>query len=372
MLKVPTADTFMGPGGQPGAQLSTPGALNTLQEAGAATTRMEHGLLAATSEAAREVTLTQIQDNEAKAKEHDAKVMGVLQGALYDPETGYLAKKGRDAVDTRTDTVIKLTEAIGTLGNDLNPQQQKLAAAATQMRMQSAITQINQHAIGQHQVYEQAAGKVRLQASTDGAALSYGSADKPTLEFNHDAPAANTPYQQYLATIESETRSQAALNGIRDEKIVGALVRDNLATAYAATLEHMLGGAKGAKGLTPGDRAMAQAYFDKVKGSLTARQIDILKPQLEASGEQDAALNLSIDIGNTIPLYADQVKELDRQFKAGKITSDVHKFAKQELLQANTARRAEESEKDKAVLGDIWDMAKKGRSLANVSPATLA
>jgi hypothetical protein len=65
-------------------------------------------------------------------------------------------------------------------------------------------------------------------------------------------------------------------------------------------------------------------------------------------------------------------KRSSTRFKAGKIDADVHEMALQHLRADNAQRRAEQGESDKAMIGQVWDLARKGGSITDLSPSQLA
>lgn len=324
------------------------------------------------AEQMRQITAEQITTNEARVKQHDADVMGDVQAVLYDPNSGYMSQKGKNAVDGYQSTVERLQKIATERSDQLdNPAQQQLAASTTQMRIQAAIAQAGQHNAQQINVYEKAAGDTRIKVAQDGAAQAFNPiADNGAANFDHDKPEANTAYQQYLQTIRSEANDQADRAGLTDPDLRKALVKDALGKAYMGTLAHLID----AKGATPSDMKVAQTYFDSVKGELSAEQQDKVRGVLEAGTIKNTALSLAIELKRSLPAgnnIANQEEQLDDMFKAGKINADVHAMALQHLRADNAQRRSEQVESDKSLIGTVWDLANKGGKMTDLSPSQL-
>lgn len=358
-----------------GVRQQTPYRLMQAAEIGPGqTVKAGRAMLEAGGELLKEATATQIQQNEAAAKEHDAGLMGAIQGVLYgapgDPTSGYLNQKGKNAVDAYGATVDKLNALAKDQSQTLqNPAQQEMVRTPTQIRVQAAVADAAKHMSQQSTVYNIAAGQTRIKVAQDGAALAYNPiTDSPAPAFDHDNPGANSLYQQSLQTIVSEANALADQQGMTDPDLRAALVRDSLTKAYIGTLGHMIDKKAGA----PGDIKVAQAYFDKVKDQLPADAQDKIRAVLETGAQKDQALNVALDVKGRVAGIDAQEKELDAQFKAGKITGEVHEMALQKLRADNSQRRAEQGENDRAMLGNIWDLARKGGNITDLSPTQLA
>lgn len=328
--------------------------------------RMGEALTAAGGELMREVTLDQIATNEAAAKDFDAQHMGANQAVLNE----YMSLKGKNAVEGFDAAAEKLGKIPQELEDKLqNPAQRELVKHLSEMRMTSAMGQLAVHKREQTDVYEDSASQTRIKVAQDAAAVAYSPVlDKAGAEFNHDNPTANTPYQQYLQTIRSETEDRADRKGLTDPDLRAAFVKEAMGAAYMGTLSRLID----AKGGKPADIKLAQAYFDEVKGELSNEQQVKVRNVLEAGAIKNDALNLAIDLGSKIGGIGGQEKELNRLFKNGDINADVHALALQHLRADNSQRRSEQAESDKSMLGQIWDLSHKGGKLTDLSPAQLS
>lgn len=374
---MPTVPTYTAPSVSPSALPAVRDQVpyhlsNFAGQAGREAMQLAGGALRMGDELLEEATRRQWGVNEAAVKDYDAKLMSNIQAVLYGtpdkPDAGYMAFKGKNAVDSFDATSSKLQGLGAQLAKDLqNPAQQEMARQTTATRVQSALTQAAQHRDQQHTVWQKAAGEVRIQTAQQGAPLAYSPlTDSPLATFDQENPAANSQYQQYLQTIKSETRDYAQRFGMQD--VADDLVKNNLAKAYGLTLAHLID----RKGGAPGDMAVAKKFFEAVKGELPAETQDKARALLEAGSKKDQALKLALEIKGSIGGIDAQEKELDKRFSAEKIDSEVHQMALQHLRADNAQRRAEQGENDKAMIGAVWDLARKGGSMTDLSPSQIA
>jgi hypothetical protein len=317
-------------------------------------------------------TYDQIQQNEAAAKDYDAKHMAAIQGVLEgsdDQPGGYLNTKGQDAISGYQAAADKIKSLPQDLNNTLaNPAQQRLVQNLAQMRTNSALAQLKTHQQQQTDVYLTAAGETRIKAATDSAVGSYNPVtDTATNAFNHDNPQANSAYQQSLQTIVSEANDMLDRKGIHDQDVRDQYIKGQVSGVYMGVLGQFIDGKNG----SASNMAAARQYFDQVKGQLNTEQRTKVQGLLDAGDQKNQALALSIDLRKKGDIGS-QENALDQMFKDGKITADVHQLALSQLRSDNAQRRSEQVESDKALLGQVWDMARNGGSLADLKPSQLA
>lgn len=413
MPNVPVySNPSVAPNELPGVRQQTPYRLMQAAEIGPGQTmKTGQAMISGGAEVMRFVTQDQIQQNEAKAKEYDANLMGGIQAVLYgspdDPDSGFMNQKGKNAVDAHEDTVKKLQQLPIDQGQSLdNEAQQKLVKTSAQLRIQSAIAEANRHMSQQSTIYQNSAGDVRLKVAQDSAASAYNPiTDSPKLTRDTDKPpappsgttvdnigpntiglkpgeagyvanvtpgAAEKPpqstYQLSLQTIRSEALDKADRMGMTDPDLRDAFVKEAMQKAYIGTLAHMLDG----KNSNPAQIKVAQKYFDSVKDELTTEQQDRIRPVLEAGANKDQALSLALDIKTKAPTIGAQEDILNDKFKNGEINAEIHGLALSHLRQDNAQLRSEQVEKDKSVIGTVWETAHKGGSLASLSAPMLA
>ena len=125
-----------------------------------------------------EAIAQQIQDNESAAKNADTAAITSAQAMLYgtpgDPDNGFLAKQGSQAVDGLEDFQDKLAEAKTKIFSGLqNDAQRQLASYAIGMRFQDALGRATQHASQQRVVRDMSDSKVRESAAADAAQKTF-------------------------------------------------------------------------------------------------------------------------------------------------------------------------------------------------------
>lgn len=374
---MPTVPTINAPSiataALPTVRESTPGSLGVLaQQGGRELSALGGAATRFAGEMFDEATRLQIGKNEASVKDYDAKLMGAIQGVLYGtsnaPDTGFMSARGKNAVDAYDVTTSKLQGLGVELSKDLtNPAQQEMAKNAATLRTQSALVQAAQHRDRENEVWLQTSSKVRVAAAQQGAPLAYSPlTDKAQVMGDDGSPESQSQYQLYLRTIRTETIDQARREGLPDD-VAGELVKNNTAKAYAATLGHLID----RKGGAPGDLAVAKKFFAEVKSDLPAEVQDKVRALLETGLKKDQALKLSLEVKSNFSGIGAQEKELDKRFSEDKIDAEVHAMALQSLRADNAQRRAEQGETDKSVLGNIWDFARKGGKMADLSPSQL-
>jgi hypothetical protein len=88
--------------------------------------------------------------NEAAARDIDNRFAGEVRKALHDPERGYLAMRGRAALDASTSTYQALAALYDKhIGMAANPAQQQMARAVLDRRLRLASDAIAAHAVAQ-------------------------------------------------------------------------------------------------------------------------------------------------------------------------------------------------------------------------------
>lgn len=220
----------------------------------------------------------QIEANEAAAKDYDAQLIGGVNGIAHE----YRQLNGKTAVDARADTIKKLDDlAAQQTSSVTNPAVQRMVKHLTDMRVQAAKQQVLDHSAQQAEVYQKAAGATRVAVAQDAATLAYN-AITDTGAPKYDPEGSNSPYQQYLQTVRSETRDQLQRAGITDSDLVAAAEKNALGKVYVGVLAQMIDG----KSTDPSRMAAARKYYAEVKDGLSADQQDKIKTVLEAVDQQ--------------------------------------------------------------------------------------
>lgn len=316
-----------------------------------------NGVQQAGAEYADLVVKQQADVNEGAVKDAHAQLVSSVSTVLHDPNTGFMNQLGKNAVDGYTnvqDTLSKLPENISAgLENDV---QRKMFNQAAAITINSAISQAQQHSGQQTTKYELDSSQARANASADAAVRSY----------NPIPGADNSLYRQSITTQQIELESQAdklGITGKEKELYVqhGADGKSGMAATYTQLVSHLL------------DNNQTQAakdYLNQMSDQLPIAVRDKLSEIIKVGQTKDDALGLAIDLKKHGTIDQ-QEKSLDDMFKSGKITPEVHEMALQKLRADNSQRRSEQSENDRAIIGQVWDMSHKGQSLADLPTSTL-
>ena len=331
-------------------------------------------MLSAGKELAQEATLDQIHQNETQAKTFDTKHITSNDAVLYGADNpdgshtkGFMDMQGQDAIDAYEATKKKLKDIPVSLGDGLqNPAQQQLVANTSELRTQGAMNQVESHYQRQVKVANDAASDARRKTASDSATRSFDPVrDTPQLNFDQENPEKNSMYQQSLQTVVSSTRD---LWAHMPQEVIDQKVKEALSNTYIDTIEKLANG----RNSTPADSASAKAYFESVKGQLSADQEAKVKRVLDQGDLQDRSLALSIEVGGKFQGIAAQEKELKRRFSAGEIKADVYKNALVELRQDDDQRRQQATEADRQFMGKVWNMARQGKTINDLTPSEMA
>lgn len=331
----------------------------------------------------------QLHTNELNAKMYDANLISggdaILHGDPNDPNSvGYLGQKGAnaanpDAKQAALDAVDKMakTSADGVL---TNPAQREMVAALTKTRVAELKAKIEAHATQQGFVANAAASEARIGAAADSAAGAYqAGTDTPVVDAHYDPNNTEAPssYQALASTVAQEATTLAQLHGVAtadQPQFVKSIMADKV---YVPTLQHLLDGGKNGelKQLDSAQLTIAQHYFDAVKDQLTTKQQDEATRLLTAGALKTTALNTSLDIQGQFPHdIGAQEKELNAQFKTGKVSADEYDIALQHMRASQAQYRGEQGEQDKRLLGSVWDVVTNNpnATVADLSASQLA
>lgn len=364
MPNVPVYSTSqVAPTNLPDARQQTPYRMMQAAEAGPAEQqKLGQAVTGVGLEAAKQETLTQIQQNEIAAKDHDTAQVtandAILHGSDDGSVPGFLSLKGQDAANAYDDTVKKIKQVPVDLSQNLdNPAQQQLVQNTSQMRIDAALTQAKAHRDQQIQVANTTASQVRAKVGSDSAAKGYSPiTDTPTLASEGDANY-DSAYQQGLRTVASETRS---LYADLPQDVQDAKVKEALAGTYVNTLAYILGGKKG-QGADPGSLASAKQYFDQVRDALSPEQIDKIQPVLDASNKQDQIVTVQRALQAQPGSISDKRKALGDAFDSGgtiggvKVNGEIYEHATSALDRMEAKQRSDEDRYTASAVGQAQD-----------------
>lgn len=137
-------------------------------------------------------------DNETRAKDLDNQFSQEMSGLLWDPTSGYMATKGRAALDAYGGVKAKIDEMRKRyVGMAANPDQSRMVTDVLSRRMQMADDQMSRHAQMQNAQWTDDVGKARVANAASDAALNY--ADPKNVQLLY-----NTGWSEILAQAKRE------------------------------------------------------------------------------------------------------------------------------------------------------------------------
>lgn len=297
--------------------------------------------------------------DDAATKEADNLLSDQLRTSIYDPEKGYLATVGKPALDSRKATIESMNEAKQKVEQTLTTDmQRKMFNQVANRRLQTAMTQVDSHAMQQARVYNVAESKARATASVQDAV-----ANASTWNMKDEEGKATGPYNLYKSTAISEMNSLADTMGLaadssqRKELVLAATTQ--IATEVVS-------------GMVANDQA-AQAR-DYLKNAIKTKEIDPTKVDqlqnlVKTAGVKDDSLRLSMSLKGGLK---EQLSSVDQMFKDGKISAEVRDATVQRAEHNYTQRKALQDEGNKAAMGSFqeWIIKNPGKPIVD-APANL-
>lgn len=186
----------------------------------------------------------------AQAKAADNQLASFDENLLHDPDTGYLGKLKKDAIDTRTDVLKSRQDAYDKINDGLDNDVQRMMFDKTaRLRTQHTQQLIDAHAMNQVKAYQHDELQAGLNVAIDAAVRNY--------------PGWNQQDSQFSL---EKARIEASVNGIADN---AGVPRDSdqhkemqqaaLTKVHTMVLDQMI---------VDEQPKQAQEYFDANKGQI--------------------------------------------------------------------------------------------------------
>lgn len=320
-----------------------------VQEMGAALTKSGTGIMDI-------VRVAQNDADTARAKEIDNSLADTIRVALYDPENGYLSKPGKRAWDSRGETVKSLQESVKNLESGLtNDLQRYLFKKAATQRMQSAMLQIDSHAMNQVKIYRGAETKARMDGFKQDALTSWAGWEEP-----------GGMFAKNKAGMMNEAKGLAEIIGAPEESAqYQQLVQAATTQLHSDVLNNMI---------SLGRTTEAKKYYDaaikakeilpdkidelntKVKVATTATEGDNLAEEAFAAFMKDRGPN------DPVPLF--QIEKYVRE-KAGD-KEDIQKAAIAGVKERAASWNAEQAETKAKNISGVWKLVDAGKPLKEI------
>ncbi len=206
-----------------------------------------------------------------KAESDDAEreVMGVIDTHLNNPETGYLTKMGRNAMDGYQPAMEAMTRDVNEIVGKLSPQAREAVQSRVYDRMQSAHSQAQRWNANQTRQYQLQSSSSKVEALQADAANHY--ADPEYLAKSSASVEMELDYQAQLMGWDEETLSnqkRAHLDQLQANRF-SAWAQDDPVSAFEALMS------------TPDD-SMSMDIRRKLENSLWRQSKGLLAAELAA------------------------------------------------------------------------------------------
>lgn len=200
MPTVPTYDSFQAtPNALPQARIGMPNIPDVAGQQAQQLGRAMSNLGQHVSSIAADI---QHEANAAVVKDVDTQVMTSLSDKLYNPETGYMVRQGKDAVLGYDQTVSELQEIRNkALEGVANPAARRMAEPVLNTRMQHAVDAVRRHSGQESRNYQIQSADSRAVVSMQDAAMNY---------------ADDARFVQAVGVVNEETGALARLKGWDD------------------------------------------------------------------------------------------------------------------------------------------------------------
>lgn len=292
----------------------------------------------------------------AMAKEMDNRLSEAIRTTLYDPEKGYLATKGKDALAARGAAEKALQEVLEGIEPALqNDVQKALFHQVAQQRMQAAAQQMDGHAMAQAKAYEEKESVARLEGAKGDMERAWFGWNKP-----------GSLYQKNRAILESELLYLADSQGISEDSAQFKTMREKVYTeAHSNILSNMM---------SQGFAEEAKTYFDEAvkRGEISASVTDDLRERLEISGAATKADTLAEEVWNKAteglgPHDAIKIYDINQEIRkrAGN-DEKVQDLALAKIGALKNEWDAQQAEVRNQSIGNVWDMIDAGEQMTTI------
>jgi hypothetical protein len=274
--------------------------------------------------------------DDARSKEIDTQFASVISDSLFNPETGYVNRVGKDAVDARKAVQERIAKARqdleGSLENDV---QKYIFKQYADRRMLAATQDIDQHAVRQLRQYNINESENRRDNLMQDAVTH---ADR-FLD-----PADQNQFMFFKKAMIAEVKNLASLNGVpENSEQYKALERTATTRLHTMAISNFIANEK---------PALAQSYLKTYSGEIDKAQLDNITravTQAKTTADvKDESLRLSLTMKGTL---AEQTAALNRMFTDGKITADVRDATLQRVEHAEQVRRSQRAEYERGLIG---------------------
>ncbi len=343
MPKVPTYDNFQATTtASPDVQVRAPLLPDT---AGKVAQQLGQGLQSVGSTLAKEAADMQATINEAQVSTMDARYADAIRAGLYDPEKGFLAAKGADAISRRDAAVSGVQDIQKAIEKDAqNDAQRELWSKVSATRRQAALNKIDEHTGAQVVAFRETASLARASSLAQDMVVNAAGASITGSQFG----VAH-------ATFLHELQQQAQLKGLGGAETDSSkqYVLTGTTAAHANVISDLL---------SRNNPEGAAAYF-----TAHIKEIDPTKQDALRKAVQESSLDTrAFDLVNTALAgangdYGAAMKTI-LAVKDGKLA----RGAEEELHRRQTYDRLANAERDEKLYGSGRLLVEQGKAWKTV------
>jgi len=269
---------------------------------------------------------------ETNAKDHDNRIADEIRVRISDPNTGYTAQSGKNAVDQREQFTEGLNKYVKTYVSGIkDPLEAGLVSRAANARLQHAYQTVDSHAFTQGKVYKEAVFTSSIQTKTNDIAAA-------TLE-HYNNPAKRNGVLSTEVTALTNARNAEMEAHFADLGIDknNPIYKNALMQADTKLAQDIVG-----NWVNQGKTTLARGYLDANK-----KQIDQTAMNQMTQLVDVAALSKeSVVLSNTLPgSFVDKQNKLDSMLKNESISDNLYRATSQQInkLESEFKQRTSES-----------------------------
>jgi hypothetical protein len=269
---------------------------------------------------------------ETNAKDHDNRIADEIRVRISDPNTGYTAQSGKNAVDQREQFTEGLNKYVKTYVSGIkDPLEAGLVSRAANARLQHAYQTVDSHAFAQGKVYKESVFVASMQSFTNDIAQA--------MKEHYDNPATRNgdPSKQVAALTNARNagfKQHFADLGIDENN---PIYKNALMQLDTKTAQDVVG-----NWVIQGKTTLARGYLEANK-----KQIDQTAMNQMTQLVDIAALSKeSVVLSNTLPgSFVDKQNKLDSMLKNESISDNLYRATSQQInkLESEFKQRTSES-----------------------------
>lgn len=339
--------------GLPGVQQSSIASGATLGAGGEQMQRLGQQMVTAGTAFGDVAIKMQADVNEAQVKTADTTIADAIREVLHNPDTGYLTRTGKNAIDGYKPTAEAIDKALKSASEGMeNDAQRRMYAEVATRRRQQALGMAETHA-----------GQQTKQYNFDATTARIGSNERDMVTSAPAWKVAGSAYAQADATRKAEIESAIEQKyGANADKAIKDAMRLELNTrAHAAVVSEML---------SKNQSKDAQEYFAAKLREIDPEKQDDLRKAIDTAGRQNNVLTYSDKLFAGTKGFGAQMKQVQADFEAGKIDAQERTAIEARVEHKRSVALSQQAEGEKWALGQAYDFLQKnpGKSVEDLPP----